>query len=744
MSSSSPCTLILPAPMRPLDLDPAILGVLDELDTQAKANKQPDFSLLNKENLWPLQLPLHGGITVRGVYEGKCRTGDDLLVDATCVRFARAMDTVLSRPEAPDARVAHYEVMPLQGRPKAGFIEMMEKMTPMAEVLPDSVAERMRGGDRRFAEMLLRKTPEGSQQAVRDRVARFYSGLCAYSYLLGIHDRHQDNMLVVTGHCGNCQDGCSCACPCHEVGKIANIDNGFVFGEMPYCEQLLTRWHGDEKALIPLYSELYYCVSYEEGPGRNAIKERFVNTVLHMRKHEHQNYILGALGEEEIKQFVTGRLLIGVSDEEAKHALEAVFDNASERYFAHRMAWHEARKRGVKPVLSHLAAHGTPYMIAETAATKSTPYIIAETAATKSSETAATAQAISDGNLAAAAHVQAMAEGKRSAVTAQAVSEAKRSAAAQAATESKRAATVQGVAEAKRSAILQATTEAKRAAAVQAAAETKMSAVVQAAAEAKRSSALQAISEAQLSTIRGIQASVQDVADDALTAVGSSTTAQAVFEGQRSVGAATLQGVAQAKRSAAVQVVAGAKRAFLHVLADPVKSNMCTESLRFMYVTGKRAIRCHRGNDGERKKARDEFWVKTGKTAVTQAAGCVVGISTTVGVTALLALAPVSLPGLVAGAIVALPAAVLKSGTEFACEMLIENQISSVFTFADARWPHSGLVHPLQFPPIQTTEKEAIILVAMAAPERRHKNVQKVYNQRVCHVQTDFFQNESS
>ncbi|KAJ3023312.1 Phosphatidylinositol (PI) 3-kinase [Thoreauomyces humboldtii] len=183
----------------------------------------------------PLPLPLDANIQVTGIIPEKAsifnsalqplrisfvcvdgsehtiifKTGDDLRQDQLVVQIITLMDQLL-RKENLDLKLTPYKVLATGS--DHGMVQFVPSL-PLATILAqynNSLLAYLREFNR----------IEGSKPAtvpagVMDTYVRSTAGYCVITYLLGIGDRHLDNLLLTTG------------------GSLFHIDFGFILGRDP-------------------------------------------------------------------------------------------------------------------------------------------------------------------------------------------------------------------------------------------------------------------------------------------------------------------------------------------------------------------------------------------------------------------------------------------------------------------------------------------------------------------------------
>ena len=137
------------------------------------------------------------------------KRGDDLRQDALVLALASAADAAL-RSVGLDLRLTLYTVLPTS--PADGLIQRV----PGAIALADALREH-KSVHRYFASCSGAdpRGPLGLKPAILDALTRSLAGYAALTYVLGVGDRHADNVLL-------CPDG-----------RALHIDFGFILGRDP-------------------------------------------------------------------------------------------------------------------------------------------------------------------------------------------------------------------------------------------------------------------------------------------------------------------------------------------------------------------------------------------------------------------------------------------------------------------------------------------------------------------------------
>lgn len=259
----------------------------------------PQNAILFKSALMPLKLTFK--TTEVGEYVAIFKHGDDLRQDQFVLQIITLMDKLL-RSENLDLRLSPYRV--LATGTKHGFVQYINSLT-VAEVLTSE------GSIQSF----LRKRhpsdtgPYGISPDIMDTYIRSCAGYCVITYILGVGDRHLDNLLLT------------------DTGKLFHIDFGYILGR-------------DPKPLPPpmkLSKEMVEAMGGTDSEHYNEFRKLCYTAYLHLRRNA--NVILNlfslmvnanvpdiALEPDKAIKKVQDKLRLDLGDEEAvqyfKHLLD--------------------------------------------------------------------------------------------------------------------------------------------------------------------------------------------------------------------------------------------------------------------------------------------------------------------------------------------------------------------------------------------------------------------------------------
>jgi phosphatidylinositol 3-kinase len=142
-------------------------------------------------------------------YKVIVKTGDDLRQDQLIIMMIQLMDGLLKRA-ALDLCLTPYSI--LATSPTSGLVEFVEGSVPISQIL-----SQYNGSILQFFQACAPQI--GAKYDVRPDVLSTYvrslAGYCVITYLLGVGDRHLDNILL------------------RSSGHFFHIDFGFIFGRDP-------------------------------------------------------------------------------------------------------------------------------------------------------------------------------------------------------------------------------------------------------------------------------------------------------------------------------------------------------------------------------------------------------------------------------------------------------------------------------------------------------------------------------
>lgn len=271
----------------PLDPEICIKGII------------PEKASLFKSALMPSKLTFL--TTDNSEYNAIFKHGDDLRQDQLILQTIALMDKLLRR-ENLDLKLTPYRVLATSTR--HGFLQFIESTT-VAEVLASEGSILSFFRKHHPSET----GPYGVVPEVMDTYVRSCAGYCIITYVLGVGDRHLDNLLLTTS------------------GKLFHIDFGYILGR-------------DPKPLPPpmkLSKEMVEAMGGVGSEHYHEFRKQCYTAFLHLRRHA--NLMLNlfslmvdasvpdiALEPDKAVKKVQDKLRLDLSDEEAVHYVHNLLD----------------------------------------------------------------------------------------------------------------------------------------------------------------------------------------------------------------------------------------------------------------------------------------------------------------------------------------------------------------------------------------------------------------------------------
>ncbi|XP_035782753.1 phosphatidylinositol 3-kinase catalytic subunit type 3-like isoform X2 [Anopheles albimanus] len=271
----------------PLDPNVQIVGIV------------PEKVSLFKSALMPAKITFR---TTSGIeYDAIFKHGDDLRQDQLILQMITLMDKLLQK-ENLDLKLTPYRVLATSSR--HGFMQYIESVT-VADVLNSEGS--IHNYFRKFNPC--ETGPFGIVPDIMDTYIKSCAGYCVITYLLGIGDRHLDNLLLTTS------------------GKLFHIDFGYILGR-------------DPKPMPPpmkLSKEMVDAMGGISSEYYHAFRKLCYTAFLHLRRHA--NVMLNLFGlmvdasipdialepDKSVKK-VEDNLRLDLSDEEAVQHLQNLLD----------------------------------------------------------------------------------------------------------------------------------------------------------------------------------------------------------------------------------------------------------------------------------------------------------------------------------------------------------------------------------------------------------------------------------
>lgn len=154
------------------------------------------------------------GEAAPATYKVIYKQGDDLRQDQLIIQLLRICDAQLKRVGL-DLHLTPYSVIATGA--EAGWMEMVLHSLPVSAVLENAAYRRTGNAVQAY---LREKNPEESMEYgiapdAMDRYVKSCAGYAAITYILGIGDRHLDNIMLASD------------------GRLFHLDFGYIFGRDP-------------------------------------------------------------------------------------------------------------------------------------------------------------------------------------------------------------------------------------------------------------------------------------------------------------------------------------------------------------------------------------------------------------------------------------------------------------------------------------------------------------------------------
>ncbi|KAI4166333.1 MAG: hypothetical protein LQ342_000223 [Letrouitia transgressa] len=275
-------------PPLPLPLDPSVLITGIYLEE----------SMVFKSSLFPLLINFK---TADGKkYPIMFKTGDDLRQDQLVIQIISLMDRLL-RKENLDLKLSPYRI--LATSPQAGAIQFVPSMSLAAASAKykGSILAYLRANNPDTS------APLGVRQETMDTFVKSCAGYCVITYLLGVGDRHLDNLLLAPD------------------GHFFHIDFGYILGRDPkpfapamkLCREMIEGMGGPGSTHYSVFKSYCYTAFTTLRKQSNLI----LNLFALMTDANIQDI---RLEPDKAVWKVRERFALGVSEEEAIRGFEAV------------------------------------------------------------------------------------------------------------------------------------------------------------------------------------------------------------------------------------------------------------------------------------------------------------------------------------------------------------------------------------------------------------------------------------
>lgn len=241
-------------------------------------------------------------------YSVMFKSGDDLRQDQLVLQMLMLMDKLL-QDQGLDLQLTTYHV--LATAPGQGLVQLVPDCLNLAQILAES-----KNDIRRYlqAQHPAPDAPYGIEPSVFERFVKSSAGYCVTMYILGVGDRHLDNLMM----CSN--------------GALFHIDFGYILGHDPkpfpppmkFSKEMVEAMGGaDSKDYIKF--RLLCCEAFN-------ILRASSNLILNLLMLMVDAGVADLRGEADVKK-VTEKLRLELSNEEASAYFENLIDSSTSALF---------------------------------------------------------------------------------------------------------------------------------------------------------------------------------------------------------------------------------------------------------------------------------------------------------------------------------------------------------------------------------------------------------------------------
>jgi len=225
-----------------------------------------------------------------------------------------------------------------------GLIEVLQGSTSFDGLKKDNPDEP-RIGDYFRAKFT---DPEGLALARRN-FTESMAGYSAATYVLGIKDRHNGNIMLEL-----------------ETGRIMHIDFGFVLGMAPGKDKIKHTNFSLERAAFKLTPELVDVMGGKKSDNWTLFKELVIEGLMEARKHQDTFVTLVEImgyrsrlpcfnqpggGVDRVIRELRGRLMLSLTDAQARKKMDRLIENASRSTGTILYERFQKKSQGIEPAL---------------------------------------------------------------------------------------------------------------------------------------------------------------------------------------------------------------------------------------------------------------------------------------------------------------------------------------------------------------------------------------------------------
>jgi len=150
----------------------------------------------------PVIIPMYNSNTNEKIID--MDKSEDIRKDQICMSVIKLMSLVLKKETGDDFGIVTYRTRPTST--DRGLIEIVQDCTTLYSVQKKKIT---------LLQHILNNNPDSTAKSIQNRFIKSCAAYCTISYLLGVGDRHLDNIMIT------------------KDGRLFHIDYGFILGQDP-------------------------------------------------------------------------------------------------------------------------------------------------------------------------------------------------------------------------------------------------------------------------------------------------------------------------------------------------------------------------------------------------------------------------------------------------------------------------------------------------------------------------------
>lgn len=225
----------------------------------------------------PIEIPFSNG---HGQINSILYKKEDMRHDYLICKIIKIMMGIIKQEICNDVDIITYSVIPLND--KSGIIEIIQDAETINTILARGCT---------ILNYILENNPNQNASFIRNKFIKSTAAYCVITYMLGIEDRHMDNIMI------------------HKSGQLFHVDYGYILGHDPKMPSYMRITPSMLDAIGGYGSKSYK--EFEEACTKiyNAIRENvsfFSTVLLQLHNINSKTYSIETIEMEVIKRFEPG------------------------------------------------------------------------------------------------------------------------------------------------------------------------------------------------------------------------------------------------------------------------------------------------------------------------------------------------------------------------------------------------------------------------------------------------------